>query len=284
MGLFVGLDIGGTKILAASANGDARIINKIRRSTPTDLQGGLDLLFEMVDHVSAGGYIESIGAAIGGPLDWKRGIVSPLHQPQWREVPLKQIFEERFHCPFYVDVDTNVAAMGEHSLSPQKQGRFLYITLSTGMGGGFLIDGKIYRGKNEKHPEIAHQSVHFKCAFPERIICECGAPDCLEALISGNGIRRIYQKPAEELSEVEWAEVTYNLGQGIRNLATIYLPDVIVLGGGIAHGRGEKLIRDISDFLKQTLRIVPVPEVRLSLAGYDTGLVGAIWVAMKGSC
>lgn len=284
MSLYVGLDIGGTKILAASANGDAQIIQKIRRPTPTDLQAGLDLLFEMVKRVSAGEHIESIGAAIGGPLDWKRGIVSPLHQPQWREVPLKQIFEERFHCPFYVDVDTNVAALGEYSLSPQKHRRFLYITLSTGMGGGFLIDGQIYRGKNDEHPEIAHQSVHFQCAFPDRIICECGAPDCLEALISGNGIRRIYQKPAEELSEVEWTEVTYNLGQGIRNLATIYLPDVIVLGGGIAHGREERLTRDVSDFLKKMLHIVPVPEVRLSLAGYDTALVGAIWVAMKGSC
>jgi len=282
MALFIGLDIGGTKTLAASANHDMTILKKVRNPTSFDLQEGIDLLHKMIREVTDGQSIEGIGAAIGGPLDWKLGIVSPLHQPLWRNVPLKQILEEKYNCPFYVDVDTNVAALGEYYLSPQKHGRFLYITLSTGMGGGLLIDGKIYRGKNQEHPEIAHQSIHYKCTFPDRITCECGASDCLEALVSGNGIRRIYQKPPEELSEFEWKEVTHNLGQGIRNLATIYLPEVIVLGGGIAHGRGNQLIQDLKDFLSKTLHIVPVPEIRLSLAGYETALVGAIRIAIEG--
>ena len=131
-----------------------------------------------------------------------------MHQPAWRGVGLKTIMEERWGCGFGVDVDTNVAAVGEYAFGGRRVGRMLYLTLSTGMGGGFLVDGKIYRGADGGHPEVAHQGVNFRCSFPERVACECGAGDCLEALVSGNGIRRVYGKAAEEQSEGEWDEVT----------------------------------------------------------------------------
>jgi predicted NBD/HSP70 family sugar kinase len=114
------------------------------------------------------------------------------------------------------------------------------------------------------------------------VSCECGAPDCLEALISGNGIRRVYGKPAEQLDDSEWAEVAYNLGQGLRNLATIYLPDLIVLGGGVAVGGGERLIAAARQVMAEHLRLVPIPEVRLSQLGYDTALHGALALARLG--
>ena len=100
--------------------------------------------------------------------------------------------------------------------------------------------------------------------------------------MSGNGIRRIYGKPAECLNEQEWDEVVYNLGQGLRNLAAIYLPDVIVLGGGVVFGRGEKLVASANKVMETHLRIVPVPRLRLSQLGYDTALFGAIAVAIHG--
>ncbi|NIR00588.1 MAG: ROK family protein, partial [Gemmatimonadales bacterium] len=79
-------------------------------------------------------------------------------------------------------------------------------------------------------------------SHPERISCECGLPDCLEAMVSGNGIRRVYGRTAEQLSESEWEEVAWNLGQGLRNAAALYAPAVIVLGGGVALGGGDRLI------------------------------------------
>ena len=112
--------------------------------------------------------------------------------------------------------------------------------------------------------------------------CECGAPDCLEALVSGNGIRRIYHKPAEELSVAEWDEVAYNLGQGLRNLAVLYAPDLIRLGGGVAVGGGEAFIRQACLVMTDHLKLVPAPEVSLSRLGYDTALMGAIAVAIRG--
>ena len=279
MPIFIGLDIGGTKLMVAAADGEGRIVRRVRAPTPPGLDDGLDQLHRMIAEVAVGAPIAGIGAAIGGPLDPVRGTVSPLHQPEWRDVPLKALMEQRWGCPFAIDVDTNVAALGEYTIERLGVRRFLYITLSTGMGGGFLIDGAVYVGAGEAHPEIGHQAIPYRCARPERVACECGAPDCLEALISGNAIRRIYGKPAEQLAEHEWDEVAYNLGQGLRNLATIYLPDLIVLGGGVAVGGGARLLSAACRVMGERLKLVPVPEVRLSRLGYDTALLGALAIA-----
>jgi predicted NBD/HSP70 family sugar kinase len=282
MSLFVGLDIGGTKFMVASADQNGNIIERTRADNTYNFETDLALLNQMITDVNHGEEILGIGAAIGGPLEWEHGIVSPLHQPAWNNIPLKQIMEDRWKCPFYVDVDTNVAVLGEYYCSNITASKLLYITLSTGMGGGFLIDGKVYRGLNGTHPEIGHQSIHYHCINPGAILCECGAKDCLEALISGNGIRRIYGKPAEELSQAEWEEVAYNLGQGLRNLAAILTPDIIRIGGGIAIGGGEMFIQNAAKVMRENLKIVPPPEVSLSHLGYDTALYGAISIAIHG--
>ena len=282
MAVYIGLDIGGTKFMAAASNAQGEILRRTRAPTPEALGEGLELLKAMSVDIAAGESIAAIGAAIGGPLDWRTGVVSPLHQPEWRDVPLKALMQEVFKCPFYVDVDTNVAAFGEYQSCDHPPDKLLYITLSTGMGGGLIVDGRIYRGMRGEHPEIGHQSIHYRCAHPERVVCECGAPDCMEALVSGNGIRRVYGKPAEALDPDEWDEVAYNLGQGLRNLATIYLPDEIVLGGGIAVGGGDDFIDRAFQVMENRLRLVPKPRVRLSRLGYDTALIGALWIARLG--
>jgi predicted NBD/HSP70 family sugar kinase len=282
MSLYVGLDIGGTKFLVASADKQGEIVHRVRAKAPNNLEQDLKTLNQMISEVTAGEIIRGMGAAIGGPLDWERGIVSPLHQPTWRNVPLKEMMESRWGCPFFVDVDTNVAALGEYFLTDIDASKFLYITLSTGMGGGFIIDGKIYRGLGGAHPEVAHQSVNFRCSNPEGVQCECGVPDCLEALVSGNGIQRIYHKPAEILNAEEWKEVAYNLGQGLRNLAVIYAPDVIRVGGGVAFGGGEAFISQARQVMQDHLRIVPAPDISLSHLGHDTTLMGAITIAIQG--
>ena len=281
-GVFVGLDIGGTKLIVAAADAAGTILDQTQAPTPVGLEDGLAQLHRMIETVARGRRVAGLGAAIGGPLDWRTGVVSPLHQPQWRDVPLKAIMEARWGCPLHVDVDTNVAAHGEYYFGGNRAPRMLYLTVSTGMGGGFLVDGRIYRGMKGSHPEAAHQAIPFRCAHPERVACECGAPDCLEALVSGNAIRRIYGKPAEELTESEWSEVEWNLGQGLRNLAVLYAPDMIVLGGGVACGRGERLLDSIREVLATHLKLVPTPAVCLSKLGYHTALMGAIAVAVHG--
>jgi predicted NBD/HSP70 family sugar kinase len=280
--MYIALDIGGTKFMAASADEKLKILKRLKEPTPADLDQGIELLHRMIAEISEDSPIAGMGAAIGGPLDWQKGIVSPLHQPAWRDVPFKEIMEKKWKCPFRVDVDTNVAALGEYHLGGYKAERLMYITLSTGMGGGFIVNGAIYRGRGGEHPEMGHQSINYKCSNPRGIQCECGVPDCLEALVSGNGIRSIYGKPAQDLDENEWDEVAYNLGQGLRNIAVMYMPDVIVLGGGVALGGGEILVESASSVMKEHLKIVPAPEVRLSKLGYDTALIGAAVLAKTG--
>lgn len=276
MGVYVGLDIGGTKFLVAAADENGKILRKIKSATPYDLNEGLSLLKKMIYDVADGEKILSIGASIGGPLDWKKGIVSPLHQKEWRKVPLKEIMEKEFSCPFYVDVDTNIAALGE--FEARGKGNILYITISTGMGGGFIFNGQIYRSSSGEHPEIAHQCINSE----KNVICECGAKNCLEEFVSGNGISRLYKKPAERLTDDEWKEVGTNLGQGLRNLSVIYTPDVIAIGGGVALNAPEIFLRTAKDVMTKNLKIVPVPKIELSVLGYETPLVGTIYLAMNG--
>lgn len=280
MAVLIGLDIGGTKIMVASADLDGNILRRVRRATSTTLESDLANINSMIAEVATGDKIMGMGAAIGGPLDWEQGIVSPLHQPAWRNVPLKALMEAKWGCPFQVDVDTNVAALGEYRWGDISAGCFLYLTISTGMGGGFLTDGRIYRGKDGAHPEVGHQSIHFRCINPQAVQCECGVPDCLEALVSGNAIRRIYGKPAEDLDPDEWQEVAYNLGQGLRNMAVLYAPDVIRIGGGVAVGGGDAFINTARRVMEEHLRLVPSPRVDLSRLGYDTALRGAIALAL----
>ena len=280
MEVVIGLDIGGTKIMVAAADHEGNILRRTRMATSTSLEEDLKNINHMIAEVTGADRIIGMGAAIGGPLDWEQGIVSPLHQPSWRNIPLKGIMESKWGCSFHVDVDTNVAAVGEYRWGGVTANRFLYLTLSTGMGGGFLVDGKIYRGQNGAHPEVGHQSIHYRSVNPSAVHCECGAPDCLEALISGNGIRRIYGKPAEALSPEEWEEVAYNLGQGLRNMAALYAPDVIAIGGGVAVGGGENFIQTARRIMEEHLTLVPAPQVGLSRLGYDTALKGAIAMAL----
>jgi glucokinase len=279
MTVFVGLDIGGTKIMVAAADREGNILRRTRADTSTSLETDLANINRMIAEVAADEKIMGMGAAIGGPLDWEQGIVSPLHQPAWRNVPLKAMMESKWGCAFRVDVDTNVAAVGEYRWGGILAKRFLYLTLSTGMGGGFLVDGQIYRGQDGVHPEVGHQSINFRSSNRRAVQCECGAPDCLEALVSGNGIRRIYGKPAEALTSQEWDEVAYNLGQGLRNLAVLYAPDLIRIGGGVAVGGGENFIHAAKIVMEEHLKLVPAPQVGLSRLGYDTALRGAIAVA-----
>ncbi|MCH2174235.1 MAG: ROK family protein [Lentisphaeria bacterium] len=282
MNTYIGLDISGTKIIVATSNSDGKILNKIQMPTPKGFQEGMNRLQCMIETITQGMPIKGMGATAGGPLNWRTGVISPLHQPNWRNVPLKKIMEDRWSCPFYIDVDTNVAALGEYYYGTENPESLLYVTVSTAMGTGFLINGKVFRGNIDSHPEADKQSIHYKCSQPENIHYEYGSLDFLEALVSGDGILRIYGKPAENLNEEEWEEVTYNLAQGLRNLATLYQPEVIVLGGAISYERGQKLIDGIIKVITNNMKIMNVPRIKLSDLGYETAIKGAIAIAIHG--
>jgi glucokinase len=279
--MYISLDIGGTKLMVAAFSDSYEILARERADTPVSLEEGLAVLKKLAHTVAGERPVRALGASAGGPLNYRRGVVSPLHMPTWREVPLKEIFEDEFKAPFAVDVDTNAAALAEHSFGDGQSDRLLYITVSTGMGGGFVVDGELYRGTNGSHPEVGHQAIAYQLPRSERVLCSCGGSDCIEAIVSGTAIRTHYGKPAEELSADEWDQVGFNLGQALRNAAALYAPERIVLGGGVCVGGGERLVRRIQGILDANLKIVPVPRVLLSSLGYDTALWGGLAMALR---
>src|SRR5690606_17540235 len=142
----------------------------------------------------------------------------------------------------------------------------VYITLNTGMGAGFVIGGELYRGAGGAHPEFAHQSVDPRSPMPA-VRCACGADNCLETLVSGNGIRRRYGRAAESLAPQEWDEVAFLFGQGLRNIATLTACDAIAVGGGVAIGGGQRFLDAAVQVMRDCLKLVPPPRVYLSRLG-----------------
>lgn len=279
--MYISLDIGGTKLMVAAFSDSYEILARERADTPASIEEGLAVLKKLAHTVAGGCSIRALGASAGGPLDYQSGVVSPLHMPTWRQVPLKAIFEAEFKAPFAVDVDTNAAALAEYSFGDGQSDRLLYITVSTGMGGGLVVDGELYRGTNGSHPEVGHQAVAYELPVSGPIACACGGSDCVEAIVSGTAIRSHYGKPAEELSAHEWDQVGCNLGQALRNAASLYAPERIVLGGGVCVGGGERLVQRIQRILDTNLKIVPIPRVILSRLGYDTALWGGLAMALR---
>jgi predicted NBD/HSP70 family sugar kinase len=161
-----------------------------RFPTPQELGEGLRQLFAAIEAVAAGARIAAIGVSIGGPIDRVAGTVSPLHQPQWRQLPLRALLEERFGCPCAIEVDTDAAALGEWHFGQQRRSPLLYVTLSTGVGAGMVIEGELYRGVAGAHPELGHQVVPNEFEDGNPVLCACGAENCLEALISGRALER----------------------------------------------------------------------------------------------
>ncbi len=276
-GVYIGLDIGGTKILAAAADSRGRLVRRRKIASPADGAEGLRSLFDLVDDLAAAGPIAAIGAACGGPLDRRSGLISPLHQPGWHNMALGAALQERYNVPFRVEVDTDAAALAEGLFGGRKAERLLYVTLSTGVGGGLLVDGEIYRGAGGVHPEIGHQQITRP---EETVLCACGAFNCLEAFVSGTAIRRRFNKAAATLDEDEWKHIGSLLGIGLRNAAVLYAPDLIVLGGGVALGGGATLLQAARRVMERNLKLLPVPELRFSELGYETALMGAIALAL----
>ena len=283
MGVYVGVDLGGTKILIASADERGKILKNVEFATPIKLEEGLKLVKDGIKEVSGKEKILGIGCSAGGPLDYKTGVISPLHQPEWRNIPLKGIIEKEFGCKFYVDVDTNIAALGEMVFGEGKNyNNFIYITISTGFGAGIVIDKKVYRGIKDEHPELGHQEIKWEFeGIKKNIVCKCGALNCLESLISGSAIKKLYGKPAEALSDKEWSEVGHNLGRGLRNIIIMYAPEAILLGGGVSIKAQDKILKPAIDFVNNNVKLVKIPTIKATSLGYEASLIGSIAAAIK---
>lgn len=272
------LDIGGTKTVAWACTQDGRTSPPLRLATPEGPDAGIAMLLQLGTKLAAGRRIAGIGVSIGGPIDRLGGTVSPLHQPAWRGVPLAATLTEALGARVEVEVDTDGAALAEslwggHGLDP-----LLYLTVSTGIGGGLVAGGTIQRGAKGAHPEVGHVLVPTGL---EPTPCTCGSSDCLEALVSGRALERRHGRPCTSLDDAAWRQAGTWLGRGLASIVTCLAPAVVVIGGGVAVGAGNRLLAPAAAELDRRLRLVPRPALRPAALGYASAAAGALALAAR---
>jgi glucokinase len=205
--LVIGIDLGGTHIRAAVLQGE-HILARAATLTGEDPtpERVLPRIFTTVQQAmdEAGvpmDTISGIGVASPGPLDNRTGtIYAPSNLPAWTNVPLRTLLHEHYHLPVFVENDANAAALGEYLFGAGKGCRdMVYLTISTGIGGGVIVDGKLLEGSNGSAAELGHITIDWR---GER--CNCGNIGCLEALASGTAIAR---KANEAIANGQGAEL-----------------------------------------------------------------------------
>lgn len=298
----VGIDIGGTKLATIVADSTGHILNKVRKPTLSERgpEYALQLLYAMVRETIELANLEqaaisAIGVSCGGPLDTKTGIVySPPNLPGWDALPLKAQLESEFHIPVTIENDANASALAEYRFGGGRGcNAVLYMTMSTGIGGGIVIDGQVYHGANDSAGEVGHQIL-----LPDGPNCGCGKRGCLEALCSGPAIARRAQAAVRNDSAAATAlldlangriedvrsehvleaarqgdvlasqlveETAYYMGWGIANLVNILNPDVVLLGT-IAIAAGDLLLDPIRKTVSAFAMTRPTEAVKIAPA------------------
>lgn len=313
----VGLDIGGASIVAGViSRRDGRILS--RTSIPTDSRrghvDGLQRITTLVEQVTADAGVSlsnvtGIGVGCTGPVDSVKGLVqNPYTLPGWEDLPLLDHLQTEFGLSTCLLNDCHVAALGEHWMGAGRGCRhMIYITVGTGIGGGLILNGQLYRGNGLLSGEIGHQAIDLN--GPE---CYCGARGCLEMLAAGPAIAaaaahaapddgsiltlagnrrdaitaRIVCQAAEQgdtfAQQIVMNTATY-LGIGIANLLNILTPEIVVLGGGVM--QSWSLFRPMIEQTIQT-RAGMIKDLRIQLRpaalGLNAGITGAAFAILSG--
>ncbi len=273
------VDIGGTKISVAAVT-DGGVVLSRRECATAPERGFPSAIQEIVGMLRACEVqFQGIGVACTGPVDPFTGIIGDAGTlPGWQGGNLSGELGRVFGVQVVVENDADASALGEATWGcAQGKSRFIYITVSTGIGGGIVLDGELYRGVEGAHPELGHQVID-----PSGPLCYCGAHGCWESLASGPAMgpdakavcKRADQGDPEAVRVVERA--AYYLGLGLANLVTLFAPDMIALGGGVM--KSAHLILDRARrVVLETCTQVPAEKTEIVCVslGADVGLVGA---------
>lgn len=270
-GATIGVDIGATRIRVGRRDGAGGLIAE-RQLTPAAGADGAAAIVALARRIAPEG-VARVGISAAGPLDFARGVTNPLNLPGWHGFPLVGELAGALGARVAMDNDANCAGLGEWREGAGRGARTLvYYTISTGVGTGVILDGRIHHGAHDT--EGGHQIV-----WPGGPPCACGARGCLEAVISGTGLRARFGRPAEELTDPAiWDEVATYLSYAIANTANLLCPEVIVIGGGIS-ARGDSFFDPLRRKATESIRLVPVPAIRPAGLGQDSGIIGAIVLA-----
>ncbi len=282
------VDIGGTKIAIGMVTEDGRILAERECPSGEDLslEEGLSQITTRLKESAreAGGLLEGIGVGCTGPVNPFSGTLGRIDfLPDWEDCNLVSELQEALGVTVALENDADAAALGELAWGAgQGAKRFIYVTVSTGIGVGMVFDGELYRGVDGSHPELGHHVID-----PTGPLCFCGAHGCWESLASGPALaKRAGRDTALEacraaeagdpqaLSAVE--REAFYLGLGFANLVTLFVPDVMALGGGVMQSR-DLFWEAIERTIRENCGLVPYEKTRLVPArfGKQAGLLGA---------
>ena len=314
----IGVDMGGTKILAAVVNAEGRILADAKIPTKADKGAAvvIDRIAECmqkamdksrVDPQS----IQAVGIGAPGPLDPETGIVIFAPNLGWKDVPLKAELETRTGISTFVDNDVNVGTLGEHTFGVgQNVQNLVGIFVGTGIGGGIIMGGELFHGASKTAGEIGH--IIVKAGGPR---CGCGTRGCLEALASRTAMTKQFQKAIlkkgkksilseltdgdlrairsgvlarairlnDKLTLKVFKKSTKYLGIGIGSIVNFLNPEMIVLGGGVVEALDDTFLDNIREAVEKyalpnTLNGVQIVRAKL---GDDAGILGAAALARQ---
>lgn len=309
--LRIGIDMGGTTIKIGVVNEKNEIIARTVLTTSLDIPAE-ELIANMgrvtVKLLEDSGIPldQCVGVGIGSPgtIDEKTGTVIYSNNYGWENVPLRAELKKYLPLPIYINNDANCAMLGEAAAGAAGgKKNVVFLTLGTGVGGGFLIDGKLFNGGMLGGTEFGHSAI-----VVDGVRCTCGRKGCLESYASATGLIRMAKEQMEKhpesllwkLCEGDTSKVDARmafeaadaqdeagmlatedyikyLGAGIVNAINIFRPEVVVLGGGISN-RGEKLIKPLNEIVKKECfgnAYVKPAEVVIAKLKNDAGIIGA---------
>jgi glucokinase len=275
------IDIGGTKLAAARVD-DAGQVHQ-RAQAPTageDAEALFANLAGIVRSVLDGGPVVACGVGSGGPMSRGGVEVSPLNIPQWRAFPLPARLAELARVPVFVDNDAKALALGEGWVGAAKGATdFLAMVVSTGVGGGLVVDGRLLDGATGNAGHIGHV-----IAVPGGRLCVCGARGCLEAEASGRSIEAWTGRPAADAPLAVRARTGRLVGEVVGSVTSLLDVRLTVVAGSVALGYGEPFFAAASDGLARTATLEFARGAQIVPGGLGAygPLVGAAAVAWRG--
>ena len=293
MELCLAIDIGGTK-LAAGLVTDAGVLLESRRAPTPQTDDGDELfahLARLVDDVlrsDAAGAARAVvgtgeltptprvvvcGIGCGGPMDLHEGTVSPLNIPAWRDFPLRARVEEVTGLPVSLDNDAKAFALAEGWMGAARQRRdYLAMVVSTGVGGGLVVDDHLLHGASGNAGHVGHVIVE-----PDGRLCVCGARGCLEAEASGTAIAAMTGRAPAEASPAVVSRTGQLVGRAVASVVSLCDIELVVVGGSVALGFGAPFFAAANAELRARARLSFTARARIVPSGLGAGgpLVGA---------
>jgi glucokinase len=305
------MDIGGTHVRVGAFDSGGQLLGQNEASIASiGPENGLRLIEQLIHEVL--GSVNSaslLGIGIGctGPLDTVRGLINnPYTLEGWSNVPIVERLNKTFHVPVHLENDADAAALGEYWQGAGRDAKRLYaVTVGTGVGTALIVDGKIYRGVDGSHPEGGHQLID-----PEGPECYCGHPGCWESLISGTAIssaarnargneqlitlaggdpNRLDTRSVAEAARAGMPvaveimqKAARDFSLGIINIISFFVPDVLVLSGGVMKS-ADLFLPTLEKTLKTPNPMVPFDRVQILPAklGYYAGIYGGAYMILS---